>query len=246
LLQMKRARKKRTIFFCLFYLTFVSLCYAKEPFYGKFIGTVKTEWLPDHRRMRLLASLAYIDPHNVRWDAPSGWVIDGASIPQCFWSIIGGPYEGNYRNASVIHDVACDQKRRPWEAVHEAFYYAMLCEGAEPVKAKIMYGAVYFLGPRWPNKIVKEVAISNVHDMIKRVRTESAVGSKIDIIEMKGRPLIYPNQSETIDIIVNITPPENQLSEADFAKLKAAIEEREHSKQGAMSLEEIRNYRPPD
>src|SRR5712692_9140850 len=33
-----------------------------------------------------------------------------ASIPRAFWSVIGGPLEGQYRNASVFHDVACDQK----------------------------------------------------------------------------------------------------------------------------------------
>src|SRR5687768_7819159 len=62
-----------------------------------------------------------IDPKGQQWLAPSGSMVNGASIPQFAWSIIGGPFEGLYRDASVIHDVACEQKARAWEAVHESF-----------------------------------------------------------------------------------------------------------------------------
>jgi hypothetical protein len=69
------------------------------------------------------------------------------------WTFIGGPFEGLYRNPSVIHDVACVQRRHPWYAVHRAFYSAMLAAGVDLVKAKIMYAAVYHLGPRWDDAI---------------------------------------------------------------------------------------------
>ena len=82
---------------------------------GKYVGSVQTEWVDSDRKMRLLAPFTYVDPKGVEWTAPAGWVIDGASIPVFAWSIIGGPYNGKYRNASVIHDVACDQKAQPWE-----------------------------------------------------------------------------------------------------------------------------------
>ena len=42
------------------------------------------------------------------WTAPKGAKVDGASIPQLFWTPIGGPFEGKYRYASVIHDTECD------------------------------------------------------------------------------------------------------------------------------------------
>jgi Protein of unknown function (DUF1353) len=123
---------------------------SPPPNYGRFVGQVKTEWLnPDARSMRLLENFGYTDPDGKLWIAPADSIIDGASIPQAFWSIIGGPFEGEYRNASVVHDVACDRRKDPWQAVHRMFYFACLCGGVEPSKAKIMYAAVYHFGPRW-------------------------------------------------------------------------------------------------
>jgi len=172
--------------------------------YGRYIGTVKAEWLGDGRTMRLLETFTYIDPKGLAWIAPAGSEVDGASIPRVAWSVIGGPFEGKYRNASVIHDVACVQKIRPWESVHETFYFAMLASKVDPVKAKIMYAAVYNFGPRWN------------------------IGLK----------------SKGISVLSVVAPPERKLEESDFANLKAAIEERESSAKGPMSLEEIRNYQP--
>jgi hypothetical protein len=100
--------------------------------------------------MKLLSDFAYIDPGKGRWSAPTGSEVDGASIPQVFWSFIGGPFEGKYRNASVVHDVACDQRAKPWKDVHKMFYNASRRGGVGLVSAKVMYFAVYHWGPRWP------------------------------------------------------------------------------------------------
>lgn len=117
--------------------------------YGTFTGRVATEWLADGRRMRLLESFSFTDPHGIRWDAPAGWVVDGASIPQQAWSTIGGPFEGIYRNASVIHDVACDKRDRPWTDAAWVFHEAMLASGVHPAQAQIMFAAVWGFGPKW-------------------------------------------------------------------------------------------------
>lgn len=101
--------------------------------------------------MRLLEDTHYIAPNGVDWLAPKGWEIDGASIPKAFWCTIGGPYEDFYRDGSVYHDVACDQRKARWQDVHLMFYTAMRCSGVEDQKAKIMYAAVYRFGPRWPD-----------------------------------------------------------------------------------------------
>src|SRR5581483_12072126 len=60
--------------------------------YGKYVGTVQAEWLPDGRKMRLLAEFSYVDPKGTKWIAPAGWIVDGASIPQTMWSFSGGPF----------------------------------------------------------------------------------------------------------------------------------------------------------
>ena len=125
----------------------VAVVYAQD--YGHFIGDVVAKWSPDGRNMVLTQPFVYVDPEGVRWEAPLDSVIDGASIPQFAWSIIGGPFEGKYRAASVIHDVACVNRSRPWATVHRAFYTAMLASGAARAQAKVMYAAVYHFGPRW-------------------------------------------------------------------------------------------------
>jgi hypothetical protein len=122
-----------------------------QPVPGTYTGNVKTEWLADNtRRMALLEDFAFTDASGKVWRAPKGSIIDGASIPMAFWSVIGGPFEeGSYRNASVLHDVACQERSEPWQRVHRMFYEAMLASGVEERRARIMYAAVYHLGPRW-------------------------------------------------------------------------------------------------
>ena len=118
--------------------------------FGRFQGTVATEWLDDGRRMRLLRDFRFLEPDSTEWIAPRDSSIDGASIPQVFWSFIGGPFEGRYRNASVVHDVACVVKTRPWRRVHRMFYLASRTGGVGVVNAKVMFGAVFLFGPHWP------------------------------------------------------------------------------------------------
>jgi hypothetical protein len=80
---------------------------------GQFVGHVVPQWLDDGRKMKLVEPFRYIDPTGLSWDAPIGAVVDGASIPQVAWSVIGGPFEGKYRNASVIHDVVANRIPSP-------------------------------------------------------------------------------------------------------------------------------------
>jgi hypothetical protein len=99
--------------------------------------------------MRLIEPFEFIGPNGRRWPVPAGTVVDGASIPQAFWSIIGGPFEGAYRPASVIHDYYCEIRTRPYRDVHRAFYDGMLTSGVKDAKAWLMYQAVERFGPSW-------------------------------------------------------------------------------------------------
>lgn len=94
--------------------------------WGYYTGHVEARWENDGRTMTLLSELRYVDPDGVVWVAPAGSVVDGASIPRSLWSFMGGPFEGKYRNGSVLHDVAYDQHTRPWEQCHRMFYNAMV------------------------------------------------------------------------------------------------------------------------
>jgi hypothetical protein len=65
------------------------------------------------------------------------------------WSVAGSPYTGEYRNASVVHDVACVKRDHSWQDVHRMFYEACRAGGVGEQKAKLMYAAVYHFGPKW-------------------------------------------------------------------------------------------------
>jgi hypothetical protein len=128
-----------------------------EPRYeGNVIGTWLRHAGPD-RKIELTSDFAFIDSRGVRWEANAGSVIDGASIPEILWSsVVGTPYIGDYRRASVVHDVACQEKKRPHEEVHYMFYEAMLCDGVTDERAALMYTAVRLFGPKWPAVAAKK------------------------------------------------------------------------------------------
>jgi hypothetical protein len=104
---------------------------------------------PDGRSGTLLNQFEFIDPQHKVWITPKGATVDGASIPPPLWPVVGSPWVGKYREASVIHDYYCDTRIEPWQSVHKMFYDAMLANGVSELRARIMYAAVYRFGPRW-------------------------------------------------------------------------------------------------
>ncbi|GFO81451.1 DUF1353 domain-containing protein [Methyloceanibacter sp.] len=139
---------------------------------GHYEGNVVAEFLNDGRLVRLVEPFAYVDPFTMRWDVPSGWEVDGASIPKPLWSLVGSPFVGTYRNASVIHDYYCDTKARPWGAVHRVFYDAMLTSSVHPIRARLMYAAVCWGGPRWSIETV-----NTYHEALEEYLRNSREGS---------------------------------------------------------------------
>jgi hypothetical protein len=127
--------------------------------FGHYEGTPLTEWLSDGRHMQLKRPYAWHAQDGESWPVPAEAIVDGASIPQPFWSVIGGPFEGLYRDASIIHDYYCDMQTRAWQSTHRMFYQAMRCSGVGSIKAKIMYYAVYRFGPRWALAGVEVLAL---------------------------------------------------------------------------------------
>ena len=124
---------------------------TNAPQYGRYDDCVHVCWLGDGRYVALLKPLVFHQAHGNRsWTAPAGTVTDGASIPQIFWSVIGGPFEDKYRDAAVSHDYDCCVQQNAWRDVHRMFYDAMMTRSVEPWRAKLMYFAVFFFGPRWP------------------------------------------------------------------------------------------------
>ena len=131
------------------------------------------------RRVRLLEDLIFIDANGKKWTSPKGSVVDGATIPKVFQGLIGTPYGGQYVLASVIHDIAYDEKKASWQEVHQAFYDAMLASGVEAKKAALMYVAVYEASERWgenqnehltEDEIVNLVGTDEVNSLLTMIK----------------------------------------------------------------------------
>lgn len=144
---------------------------------SQFLGEVVTEWLAptysEDREMMLTRRFVFVDSQGETWIASAGCTIDGASIPPELWSLVGSPFTGDYRRASVLHDVACQQQLKPARDVHRMFYEAMLCDGVEPDRALIMYAAVRLFGPSWGNERKQPLTFAQVEQALDTVRPES-------------------------------------------------------------------------
>lgn len=141
------------------------LCSAIETnateFFGSFSSGPSGQFIDADPRpvFELSNNFSFDDPNGLKWDVPAGEKVDGASIPQAFWSIIGGPFEGPYLKASVIHDYFCVKQSRTAHDTHRNFYYGMRANGVPEWKAKAMYWAVATYGPDWilETKVVNEL-----------------------------------------------------------------------------------------
>src|SRR5438132_3492666 len=136
--------------------------------WGYYDGEPVTKWNPDGRTMTLLTELRYTDPQGVVWTAPIGSVVDGASIPRYLWSVMGGPFEGKYRNGSVLHDVAYEQHNRPSWDCDRMFYNAMRCSGVSVGEAKTMYYALYKFGRHWKVPIKRGKPVKYEGELVAR------------------------------------------------------------------------------
>jgi hypothetical protein len=191
--------------------------------FGTFPAPPQTEWDGNGRTMHLLKDFAYIDPSRTTWTAPANSVIDGASIPQIFWSIIGGPFEGEYRNASIVHDTECDSHKHPWQDVHRMFYMASRAGGAGLFKAKIMFAAVYYFGPRWAAPVNGAAAAVN-GAANSQAPTPSGM-SEDDMVRTMA--LIRKNPDISLDAIEGLSHSSllSQVPDAELAQERERLQE---------------------
>lgn len=156
----------RKLFTCAVVLLATTQCPAQEHF-GNFLDQLKGVFVPDAKPrplFKLDTDFRFKDPNGLLWSAPAGSEVDGASIPQFFWSIIGGPFEGPYISASVIHDHYCRTKERTAHDTHRNFYYGMRAANVEDWRAKLMHWAVETFGPSWKldRKVVMQQQCSTI------------------------------------------------------------------------------------
>ncbi len=117
--------------------------------WGSYTGPIKVQFLHP-RNMRVIERVAFNDPTGKTWIAKVGDEFNGASIPQPVWSLIGGPFDDAYRDASLFHDLAYQRKTSSWQDADRMFYYSMRCSGVADWKAKLMFTAVWKGSTKWP------------------------------------------------------------------------------------------------
>lgn len=114
--------------------------------YGTFSGNPTIKWITDSGlggcSMRLLEDFWYDDPEGRRWVAPAGSVVTSASIPRPLWNSVGCQYTDDYRRASIVHSVACNDAQLQRKNVDKMFYYACLAGGCSLVQAMLLYVGV--------------------------------------------------------------------------------------------------------
>lgn len=124
---------------------------------GEFSGEPQTLWLTedgtDDRKMSLLKDFWFKDPKGKKWEAHKDDKVDGASIPRALWTLLGSPYTGDYRRASIVHDVACNKAGDNADkrlAADRMFYYACRAGGCSIWQATLLYIGVR-IGAVLPN-----------------------------------------------------------------------------------------------
>jgi hypothetical protein len=152
--------------------------------HGRFSGEPQAIWLtqegtPD-RHMRMLQDFSFTDPASRVWSAPAGSIVDGASIPRALWTVVGSPYTGDYRRASIVHDVACDDAgsdKRKRRAADRMFFHACRAGGCSIRESIILYlgvriGAVAIDVPAWQAAVSFETAGARVQRTGEEVQLE--------------------------------------------------------------------------
>src|SRR4051794_8736903 len=141
--------------------------------FGRFSGDPRTRWIasanaPD-RTMELLEDFSYSDPKGREWLAPADSIVDGASIPEALWTLVGSPYTGDYRNASILHDVATAAADTPAKrkAADRMYYYACRCGGCTKRQAVVQYLGVR-IGAWFPS-------VDRWQPLTRRASTKSGV-----------------------------------------------------------------------
>jgi len=206
---------------------------TSDIYFGTYVGELILKPLSDGRRMKLFQDFGFNDLRETNWNVPRHAIVDGASIPQSLWSIIGGPFEGKYRDASVIHDYFCDVRTRPWRDVHRVFYEGMRASGVGETRAKIMYAAVYFKGPRWNDTVVHNSNIKADDNLVSfRIRHSDFQLKVLDAIGLdnltaheflKNGNAAYPQGERTfldLEILSDAIATENP----SLTEIEAAID----------------------
>lgn len=178
--------------------------------YGNFSGNPKTEWLIDpvnpDRNMKLLEDFTYTDPQGKLWLAPKDAIINGASIPRPLWTAVGSPYTDDYRRASIVHDVACGDKKVSRKDADVMFYYACQAGGCSPSQARILYIGVRigaWASAKLPSGSFAKSNLLFRKNLDMQTKVESSMLSMLSAMAKETDKLNDSDQIEKMDKIID-------------------------------------------
>lgn len=178
--------------------------------YGTFSGNPVTEWLVDaaggDRDMRMVQDFSFTDPKKRVWPAPTGAIVNGASIPRPLWSTVGSPFTDDYRRASLVHDVACSTAGVVRKEADEMFYYACLAGGCGLLQARVLYAGVRI--GAWSGAALPADSISKDRLLFRPVAAargleEQFLKTKLDAISSDIRALPKRATLKDLDMIID-------------------------------------------
>lgn len=197
-------------------------CFAQSQSKGHFDGSLILRPNPDGRNMTVVEQFSYTDWNGHTLTAVPGFVSDGATIPRAAWSIIGGPWDGKYRQAAVIHDVGCETHKFSWKITDRMFYEAMIDSQVPQYLALTMYYAVLTGGPRWElvatktastaDQLDNEIAISK-EEFTKENQSQMELGT--EGIEVTRTEYAGPKPTQEAKIYATL-PSASQVSDAEL------------------------------
>lgn len=114
-----------------------------------------------YKRWKTEQDLCYYTKDENTVTVPKGFVTDGASIPQIFWSLIGSPF-GKYCNAAIVHDYLYFIVEGTRKRADYVFYEAMTFLEVSFWRRKTMWLAVRLgAGWIWKARRKQKVEINN-------------------------------------------------------------------------------------
>ncbi len=183
--------------------------------FGRFSSTITLELLADGRSMKVARPFTYIGADKVEWLVPAGAVTNGATIPSALWSVVGGPWEGKYRDASVVHDHFCTTKLRPAKQTHRMFYDASRARGVSKTVADLMYAAIL----TWDRQCGEPKGLA--------FGDGEAAEAKPDGRPSSTAPAPAPVQAERSPLSPNVTDPATRRRQ--LRALKKQLEQRNYT-----------------
>lgn len=178
--------------------------------------------------------LSFVDSRNRVWVAPARTLTDGASIPPIFTAIVGDPTSPEFINAAAVHDAYCGVGNEQgdnfhngrWQDVHIMFYDGLVAGGTEPLRAKLMFAAVWLGGPRWQtSRDLTHVPVTRKQQAMKRakafVETKTpTLPSLIEFLEILEREMLTeypPERARTEDNYYEPISPGDTIQTTDPA-----------------------------